>query len=858
MFKLLIRGIRAHIVRFLLTGLAIILGITFLVGSFVITDTIRVSFDDLFTQLTKGTDAVVQGPLTAGSVSNPDEQEKRDPIPASILAVVRQLPGVADAEGNIQTNSEQPIALISADGKPIGGKTAPQFGYGWLRNPDFSPWRIAIGRAPTADNEIVIDAQSARDGKLNLGAQVLVNAPPDNARRYNLVGIARFGRVDRPIGATGALFTMSEIQRITRLPAQFREIYVHAKSGVSSNAIRAQIAGALRVSNANVLTGNQYRQQQQNQIRKVLKFVYIGLFVFGGIGLLVGGFIIFNTFTVILAQRTRELALLRAIGAAPVQVVLSVLGEAVVVGLLASALGVLGGIGLAISLRAVLDALDLALPAGDLVVQLRTVGFGMAVGTIVTMIAALVPALRTARIRPIAALRESAVEQPLPRRSRGLIGGFVMSAGIAAVFVGLFTKVDNSVLLAAAGAVVAFTGVFIISPLLVPPAARILGFVPSRTRGMAGRLARDNAYRNPRRSAWTAIALTLGVAIVGLVTIVTASFKQTIAAALDNQLGTTDYFIAGTLSPDITARVSHVPGVKAAMGISFVEPTIQLADNTRPNDARLVLAIDPKQLQTFVNLGAIDGDLANLANNGIAVPRSFANRHHVHVGSQLYARFPKAQLQLTIAVIFEKRVFDRPALLIDHALYNRVAALPFDIFSVAIAEPGVDTAKGTEAIKKELHDYPTAVVKDFAQFKADQEKQIDQALFLFYGLLLLAIVIALIGIVNTLALSVHERTHEIGLLRAVGTSRKQIRTTIRWESVIISVFGTLLGLAIGIVFGAIFVMSLRTQNLVTKLDFALPRLAVIAVIAGLAGVIAAVLPARRAANLNVLDAIRTE
>ncbi len=852
------RGIRSHLVRFLLTGLAIVLGITFLAGSFIITDTIRVSFDDLFTQLTKGTDAVVQGPLMRGGFGNPNEQEKRSAIPASLIRQVRNLPGVDFAEGTIQSDSDQPIALISAQGKPIGGRTAPQFGYSWMPRREFTPWRISQGRPPQANGEIVVDAASARDGHLKIGASVLVNAPPDKAHRYTLVGVARFGRVDRPIGATGALFTIAEMQRITRLPAQYRQIVVHARPGFAPAVVRSQIANALRVANVDVVTGDEFRQQQQNQVRKVLKFVYIGLFVFGGIGLLVGGFIIFNTFTVILAQRTRELALLRAIGASPRQVVASVLGEAIVVGIVASALGVLGGIGLAISLRAVLGWLDLALPGGGLVVLARTVALGISVGTVVTLIAALVPALRTARIRPIAALRESAIEQPLPRASRSILGGVVIALGIVGVAVGLFTKINNNVYYAAAGAVTAFGGVFVISPMLVPPAAKVLGFFPARWRGMAGRLARDNAYRNPRRSAWTAIALTLGVAIVGLVTIVTASFKETIAAALDNQLGTTDYFITGAQGPDVTNKVAHTRGVDIAMGIGFAETVLQLSDNTRPSDARFVLAADSRVLSRFIDLGAVSGNIHNLANGGIAVPRAFANAHHLKVGSTVFARFTKTQLNLTIVAIFEKRIFDRPALLIDHSVFVRVADIPEDQFSVAIASPGTNPDQGAAAIKRSLRDYPTVQVQNFAQFKADQETQIDQALFLFYGLLLLAIVIALIGIVNTLALSVHERTHEIGLLRAVGTSREQIRTAIRWESVIISVFGTLLGLAIGIVFGAILVTSLRTQHLVTKLDFALPRLGLIALIAGFAGVLAAVIPARRAANLNVLDAIRTE
>ena len=856
MLKLLLRGIRSHIVRFLLTGLSIILGITFLVGSFVITDTIRASFDDLFAQLTKGTDAVVQGPLE-NKFSDPGEQERRSPISASLVAVIQRLPGVAYAEGTIATTGEQSITLVSAAGKPIGGRTASQIGYSWTDHAPFTPWRIAAGRPPRTSNEIVVDAASAKEGDLKVGDQVLVNAPPDKARRYRLAGIARFGRVDRPIGSTAALFTKQELQRISQIPNQYRQIFVEAKAGVSDTELRDQVAAAVRVSNANVLTAAQYREQQQDQLRKVLKFVYIGLFVFAAIGLLVGGFIIFNTFTVILAQRTRELALLRAIGAAPRQVVLSVLGEAFAIGLMASALGVGGGVGLATALRWLLAKIDLALPAGGLVVESRTVALGMIVGTVITMISALVPSLRTARIPPIAALRDSAIEQPLLGARRGGLGGGVTLVGLIGVLIGLFRTFDYSVEIAAASSVVTFIGVFIMTPLFVPPAARVLGAIPARTRGVAGKLARDNAYRNPRRSAWTAIALTLGVAIVALVTIVTASFKQTIAAALDNQLGKTDYFIAGAQSPEVANIVRKTPGVDAAMGVGFADTNVSQA-NKKLGGAHFVLAVDPSQFSKFIDLGNVTGSIRRLDTSSIAVPKSFADIHKLKLGVTLNVRFAKFTVPLRVVAIFQRRVFDRPALLIDHALYVKVSPLPIDGFSVAVAKPGVDTDAGAELIKKRLHDYPTSLVKNFDQFKAEQEKQIDQALLLFYGLLFLAIIIALIGIVNTLALSVYERTHEIGLLRAVGTSRKQIRTAIRWESVIIAVFGTVLGLLIGIVFGAILVSSLRQKSFVTKLDFAWPRLIAIAMVAGLAGVIAAVLPARRAANLNVLDAIRTE
>lgn len=859
MWRLARRGVRAHLVRFMLTGLAIVLGMTFLSGSFVITDTIRAAFDDLFTTLTRGTDAVVQGRIAGGFVDpNSDNEARRQPVSASLLDAVRAVPGVARATGWIQTDADQEIAIVGRDNKPIGGRTAPQFGYSWVDDPQFTPWRIASGRAPTNDDEIVVDAASARDGRLRVGERILVNAPPLRAKRYLLVGTARFGRVDRPLGATGALFTMREIQRIAQLPGQFRQILVHGDDGVDPVALQRRLAGALAPSGADVVTGAQYREQQQTQVRRALQFLTIALTVFGAIGLLVGAFIIFNTFTIVLTQRTRELALLRAIGASSRQVLGSVLTEALLVGLAGSATGVLGGVGLAGGLKAILGWLDLDVPAGDLVVAPRTVVLGLSIGTIVTLVAAVIPGRRASRVPPLAALRDAAVEAPIVPRTRTLAGAAILLLGFGAIAVGLFTSVANNTYYAAGGAVVVFLGVFVIGPVLVRPAARVLGAAPVAFSGIAGRLARDNAQRNPRRSASTAIALTLGVALVGLITIVAASFKVTISRALDNQLGTTDFFISGTLSPDVTARVQAVPAVDAAVGVGFAEPFLSGPGIKRPDDARFVLAADPTLLPRFVDLGTITGDLRGLDRGGIAVPKTFADRHHVGLGTVLSARFDKRALSMPIVAVFDKKIFDRPALLIGHRTYEASVRTPIDWFSLAILRDGVDAERGQEAIERALRDYPTAKVNNFAQFKAEQAKQIDQALFLVYGLLMLAIVIAFIGIVNTLALSVHERTREIGLLRAVGTSRFQIATTIGWESVLIAVFGTLLGLAVGVLFGWVLVLSLRRENLVTRFDPALARLALIAITAGLAGAVAAVIPAWRASRLDVLDAIRAE
>ncbi len=864
MLRITLRGLRAHVVRFLLTGIAIVLGVTFLVGSFVITDTIKAAFDDLFAKATKGTDAVVEG-VESRSVGAPGESTQRQPIPESILAAVRQVPGVAGAVADIQTTTDQPVTVIGRNHEPIGGTAGtPQFAFNWTDDASLTPWRVVRGQPPRRDDEIVVDAQTARDGHLVLGTSVLVNEAPRPARHYRLVGVARFGRVDRPLGATGALFTTREVQRITGLAGRLDRVLARASPGVSAATLHDRIAAALRGEPVEVLTGAQYRTQQSDAIRRALNFLYIFLAVFGAVGLLVGAFIIFNTFTIVLAQRTRELALLRAIGASPAQVRRSVRLEALVVGLIGGAAGVAGGVGLAVGLRAILDAVGLSLPGGSVVVAPRTVLLGLGVGTAVTMLAAFVPSRRAARVPPVAAMRESVIEQPLPLRRRAIAGSVTTAAGLGVMLVGLDTPIADNTYYVAFGAIGIFAGVFVVSPVLIGPVVSALGAPICRLRGVSGRLARDNAQRNPRRSAFTAVALTLGVALVGFITIIGASFKQTISSALDTQLGATDYFISasgggGTLSPDVTRRVSAVHDVAAAIGVGFAPLHVSgmhLGGAGGPDGA---LAIDPVQVPRFVKLGAVSGDLSALDDSGIAVSRSFADDHRLRLGSVLSVRFdnPPARV-LTVRAIFEKRVFDRVTMLISHHLYDHVATTPVDFYSLAILRDGVPLDRAAREIKAALRDYPTASVQDFATFKASQEHQIDQGLALIYGLLALSVIIALIGIVNTLALSVHERTHEIGLLRAVGTSRRQVRAAIRWESVLIATFGTLLGLAMGLFFGWILVIALHRNNVVSRFDPALGRLLLITAIAAAAGVLAAVFPAWRASRLDVLDAIHVE
>ena len=745
-------------------------------------------------------------------------------------------------------------------GDAIGnpGQGAPTFGFNWGTVKALNPYRLQPGgHPPEAPDQVVIDAGSAKEAgfKVGDGVTILTQGPPT---QYQIVGIAKFGDADSAAGSTAALFDTPTAQTIAGAPDQFDSISVVADPGVSQETLKGRIAASLDNKAYQVLTGAQITKENQSDIKNALQFFNVALLVFALIALFVGTFIIFNTFSIVVAQRLRELALLRAIGASGRQVLASVLTEAVLVGLFASVIGLGAGIVLSNALKAVLDAFGFDIPAGGTVVTARTVIVALVVGTGVTIISAIVPARKAARVPPIAAMRDVATEGRPHSARRVLIGFAITALGVLTLFAGLFG--DQGIQLVGLGALIVFIGVFVLGPAVARPLSDWIGWPAARLRGITGELARDNAMRNPKRTSATAAALMIGVALVGFITIFAASAKESINAQVDESFRA-DYVVStgagfgaafGGFSPQLATDVSKLPQVGASSPLRFNQAEFD-------GSSGFFAGIDPRSANELFNLKVEDGKIGDLAEpNSIGISRAVADDKHWRIGTRVQTKFPNGTTPLTVKTIYgngNKEGLSDYALSIATVSEHYTAQLDQYVF-VKLAS-GVSPAEGRKAIDGVLKGYPNAELQDQTEFKDAQAAQINQLLGLIYVMLLLAVVIALIGIANTLALSIYERTRELGLLRAVGMSRRQLRSSIRWESVIIALLGTIVGLVIGVFFGWAVIEALKDQGF-TKFAAPFGQLLLVVIVGGFAGVLAAVFPARRAAKLDVLRAVTIE
>jgi len=854
MWRITRKEIASHKLRFVLLALAVVLGVAFMSGTRVLTATINKSFDDLFADINRGTDAVVRAPAVLKSDFGGGGQ--RPPIPASVADLVRGVSGVAAAEGNVQLDYAQ---IVDKQHKAIGnpGQGAPSLGFGWNANPRLNPFHlVAPGRPPSTGDEVVIDKHTADKAKLHLGdsVEILTQKPP---KSYRIVGIAKFGTADSLLGASASLFTLPEVQRIADAPGQFDEVGVVAVSGVTQDQVKANIQTTLARRpdlNLEVLTGKELTKENQNNVHKAISFFSTALLIFALVALLVGMFIIYNTFSIVVAQRKREMALLRAIGASRRQVLGAVIGESVVVGVVASAAGVAGGVLLAEGLKAVLAAFGVDIPAAGIVLPTSAIVTGLLVGTLITVFSAVFPARQAARVPPIAAMRDVAIERPPRRLVRLVMGGVLTIGGIAVLFAGLFA--GSGILFVGIGALLVLIGVFVLGPLFARAFSRAIGAPIAAVKGMTGKLARENASRNPKRTATTASALMIGVALVGFITIFAASAKASVSSAIDSTLKT-DYVITGgqgspTLSPALDQEIAALP-------------VIQTSTPLRGNQAKIagstqqVVAADPQAASQLIDLKPVAGGFDALTPDGLAISKDKADSKHWRLGSVVPAQFVKTglhQVPLTVQMIYKERLLAGDFLM-SLSGFEKYFKDQLDFVIFAKLKPGVTPDAGRAALEPVVAKYPNATLKDNAQYKADQVAQVNQIVNLVYALLFLAVFIALIGIVITLLLSIYERTRELGLLRAVGTSRAQVRSIVRWESVIISLLGTVVGLVVGLFFGWSVVLALKSQGF-NKFAIAPGQLLVVVIIAAVLGVGAAIWPARRASRLDVLRAIGEE
>jgi putative ABC transport system permease protein len=855
MWRVTLKGLLAHKLRFVLTGVSVILGVAFLSGTLVLTTTIRHTFDDLFTEIFEGTDVQVRNFETVSEGFGGGSP--RPPVTAAILETVRGVEGVAVANPEVDVPYAQ---LVDADGDEIGGGAGPPtFGISWDDDPDLNPFRLEPGSAaPRADDEIVIDKGTADKGDITVGRRVSV-LTGQAVKEYTVTGIAKFGTADSALGASIVQFTLPEAQRIVGFTSdQFSAINVVGDPGISQTTLRDRVAAATAIDGVEVVTGADLTRENQDDVDEFLDVFNRILLVFAAIALFVSCFIIYNTFTIVVTQRAREMALLRAIGAAARQVTLSILAEAVVVGLLASAIGLGLGILLAIGLKTLLDAIGIDIPAGQIAVPLSAVIASFVVGTSVTIVSALVPARKASRVPPVAAMRDVAVERRGGFGARLAVGLAIVLAGAALMLWALFGLPDNALAILGVGALTIFLGTFVIGPVIARPISRFIGAPLPKVRGMTGTLARENAIRNPRRTAATASALMVGVALVGFITIFAASAKASISRTLDRELKTDFIVTSGSgfgfalLPPVLSEEMSALPELAAVSGLRY--------GSFEYGGSQFVTAVDTTLADQLIDLGIREGALADVTVDGIALSEEYATDQGLALGDVLPITWPAGPAPATVQAIYEGSELGVSGdFVISIASFDEhfLPSQRLDWAVLATLAPGVTAAEGREAIEPVIEPYPTADLRNNAEYKETQEAAIDTVVNLVYALLFLAVLIALIGIANTLALSIFERTRELGLLRAVGMSRSQVRAAVRWESVIIAVFGTLLGLAIGLFFGWAVVRAVEDEGF-TEFAIAPGQLVIVVVVAAICGIGAAVFPARRAAKLDILRAIATE
>jgi putative ABC transport system permease protein len=853
MWRLTVKGVVAHRFRYALTALSVLLGVAFIAGTFVLTDTMNHTFDNLYSQIYSGTAAVVRAtqPFDPG-LSFTSERQQLD---ASLAATVAAVPGVRAVAPDITGYAQ----LVGKSGKPIGMAAGgpPTLGTAWTGVPGLNALRLMSGgQPPRAPGDVVIDKHSADVGHLKAGdtVRILTKAGPGT---YTITGIATWGTADSPLGASIAAFTPATAARLLGQPGKVSQLNVAASPGVSQDTLVARIQAAIHRPGIEVVSGQSITAEGQQSVHQALSFFGTFLLTFGFIALFVGAFVIFNTFSIVVAQRLRELALLRAVGASRRQVTGAVLGESLFTGLVASAAGVGAGIGLAVALKAGLSALGLDLPASGLVVSPRTVAIGLLAGTLITVVAAIAPARRASRVPPVTALQDVAAEPSRPPARRTAAGAALVAVGLAAGGTGLFGGVPGRMPLVGAGAVALFVGIAALGPFIARPACRLLGALAARY-GTAGRLGQQNAMRNPSRTAATAAALMVGVTLVSMTTVLAASMKASVGSVLDSALRA-DFVVSsgaaaggagGGFSPDLERSLAALPQVADVAGIR--SGMVRVFGAVTP-----VVAVDPAKAAPLVDVGVTAGDLARMTPSGIAVSARAAADRGLRLGSAVTLTYPTTGTRTyTVQAVYSVReVAGDYVLPLAAATANFPQAL--DLAAFVRLAPGVSTAAARPAVSRVLAAYPNVTLQDQAQYKAQQEQQVNQLLNLVYGLLALALVVALIGIANTLALSVHERTRELGLLRAVGMTRRQLRASVRLEALVISLFGAAEGLVLGVLLGCAVVAGLRSQG-VTTLAVPVGQLIGLAALAGVAGLLAAVVPSRRAARLDVLAAIATE
>jgi putative ABC transport system permease protein len=845
--RLSLRNVLAHKLRFCITTFAVVMGVGFVVGSFVVTDTLRRSVDGLLTEISAGVDVSVRADtnLAAGQTAT------RGRVPESLVDTVRAVDGVEAAEGSVAGYAQ----LVDLDGDPVTTTGAPFIGVSWGHEAGLRPATIDSGRPPVGAGEVAIDRGSAEDYDFAVGDRTTVLLADGTSPEVEIVGIFTFGDANNLLGARLTAFDVDVAPAILGEDGQFDSIDVAAASGVENAALAARIQDAVPAGVESV-TGTQVVDESGDSVGGFMDAFGNILLGFAGIALFVSAFFINNTFSIVVGQRTRQLALLRSLGASPAQITRSVVAEALAVGLLASVLGIGFGLVIAVALQALLTAAGFGLPTEALVLGSRSIVAAFVVGIGVTLISSIAPARRASTVPPVQGMTEGFVQAGWSRARRAAVGTTVGVLGGVLVTTALFV-VDSTpfvVALLAAGAVGVFIGVALLSPVVAVPIAGGVGRTVAPLFGTVGRLAHANAIRNPDRTAKTASALMIGLALVTTVFVVGTSMKDTFAASIQGSVSA-DLVLSTTsstgFSPALTDEVADVPGIRSASGVRLNRFLFE-------GNERDLVAVDATAIADLVDIDVQTGTYADLDDDAIFLHEDPARDLGLAVGDHVTVEFATGGPQeLEVAGTYADSTY-AGNYLIDMGLFTRsYPTSDLDFLAFARIDPDADAATTRTAVEDLLVTYPQVAVDDRAEFQADQEAQFASILIAVNGLLGLALFIALLGIANTLALSVLERTREIGLMRAVGMLRRQTREMVVIESAMVSIFGALLGIAVGIALGTA-VATAMPESVIAGATIPYATLVVIVALAAFCGVGAGLLPARRAARLDVLRAMAAD
>jgi putative ABC transport system permease protein len=859
MVKVALRGLAGRKLRAVLTGIAIVLGVAMISGTYILTDTVQKAFNNLLVDSYAGTDVVVTGKGLEISIDG--EKPPPPPVDASLLETVRGVDEVALATGSIL--DEQNTKLLTAEGESISSEGFPTLGFGIDTDPalsQFNPLNLHEGRWPAADNEVVIDAGAADDEGFEVGDTVQVSTLQPK-RSFELVGVAGYGEVESLGAISFVVFTIPAAQELLGREGQFDAISVSATEGVSEDELVSAIAPVLPRT-AEAVSASEEAQEQADEVSEFTSIFRYFLLAFGAIALFVGAFVIFNTFSITVAQRTREFATLRTIGASRRQVLGSVILESLVIGLLASLLGLALGVVLAEGIEALFGSLGVELPSADRVFATRTIVVSLVVGMGITLAAGLFPAIRATRVPPIAAVREGAT---LPHgrfhRFTPWIAALIVLLSLVLLARAMFTDelgTGDRLLSIAAGVLLLFVGVAMLSSRLVRPLAALVGFPARRAGGAAGRLASGNALRNPGRTAATAAALMIGIALVAFIATLANGMKASNREAIEEQIAA-DYVV--------TSVDGYTPFVAAAGDALAESPAPEVVTSVR-SDAGLVDGvttevggIEPETVADAYVFNWHEGDdgvLESFGADDAVVSSNYAEDHDISVGDVLTLQSTADRTaEVTVVGTFEPPPFYPliESVNVSTELFDTLYDRPRNRWTWANV-PGDPSDANRAPLEEAIAGFPDTQLETREEWIDREDQDISTFISFLYVMLTLAVFVSIFGMINTLVLSVYERTREIGMLRAIGMTRRQVRRMIRQESIITALIGAAIGLPLGIFLAALVNRALSEYDIAFSIPWA--QLIVLTIVAIVIGILAAIMPARRAAKLNPLEAIAYE